>query len=86
MTETQSIAARGIGADDSRHVEHVRSLMDCGFYRAIGLTRDLIDAESAFDFYNCEENNLATSMSVGDVLIWTNGKRELCLNVGWSDL
>jgi hypothetical protein len=83
MTDRQCMLSRGIGGD---HVESVRSLMDCGFYRAVGLTRDFEDAESAFDFLNSEENNLADSMSVGDVLIWTNGKRELCLNVGWADL
>ena len=41
------------------------------------------DAESVFDHVNLET---AYSMNPGDVIVWANGKRELCLSKGWADI
>ena len=56
--------------------------MESGAYEAKVITPALADAEAVFDFINLKSKAVA-SMNPGDVIVWDNGQRELCLSIGW---
>jgi hypothetical protein len=55
-----------------------------GYYALTLTCPPILDtAESVFDHVNTETTY---SMNPGDVIVWSNGKRELCLSHGWASI
>lgn len=83
---------RGINVPSTQYViETVQALLNAGkAYKMIdshgALAENMPDAESVFDAMNLHgmNNELPVYMRVGDVIVWNNGKRELCLKNGWA--
>lgn len=81
-----SCAIRGIGCAVEHTVSRVRALIDSGNYGKLScnhLLNDCTDAEMVFDALNLSGE---AYMTVGDVVVWHNGKRELCLTEGWASI
>lgn len=70
---------------DDKAIALAKSLLNDGSFRMIpqGKLGDVKDAESVFDAMNtCGD----CYMTPGDVIVWNNGKRELCLSEGWATI
>lgn len=70
---------------DTKAISLAKSLLNDGSFRMIpqGCLGTMSDAESVFDKMNTEGDSY---MSVGDVIVWNNGKREFCLAEGWATI
>ena len=83
---------RGINVPSTQYViETVQALLNAGkAYKMVNphgaLAENMPDAESVFDAMNLHgiRNDLPVHAQVGDVIVWNNGKRELCLKNGWA--
>ena len=83
---------RGINVPSTQYViETVQALLDAGnAYKMVNphgaLDENMPDAATVFDAMNLHGMNhdLPVYMTVGDVIVWNNGKRELCLQNGWA--
>lgn len=82
---TEQVATlRGVYGDDEA-IALAKFLLNEGSFRMIpqGNLGNMTDAESVFDKMNTDGDSY---MSVGDVIVWNNGKRELCLSEGWASI
>lgn len=78
-----SATLRGFFGDD-KAVELAKKLLNEGAYRMTtgqGYIGDAEDSEAVFDALNTSGDSY---MTLGDVIVWNNGKRELCLAEGWA--
>lgn len=84
----EGIKVRGMGMTSYAHASFIRNLLDDGYMKMVKIDESipaLDNAEEVFDAVN-QTGALTDSgayMTVGDVIIWCNGKRELCLQRGW---
>lgn len=70
---------------DAEAVKAATLGMETGVYDAKVMTPPMADAEAVFDFINLESKHVA-SMNPGDVIVWANGQREVCLSMGWAPI
>lgn len=70
---------------DANAISIAEQLIDAGSYRMIvqGSLANMKDSEAVFDALNTSEDSY---MCPGDVIVWNNGKRELCLSEGWATI
>ena len=85
ISNDQALAIRG-RFGDKEAIETARNLLDNGNYVMLNAREVLAtatDAEEVFDALNMSQDHY---MTVGDVIVWNNGKRELCLGNGWATI
>ena len=85
VTETHGMGLMGLYGDKLA-IEIARELLDAGKFEIAQGGNKLPrcdDTESVFDAMNMSEES---HMSVGDVIVWNTGKRELCLKQGWATI
>ena len=85
LSTDQALAIRGRFGDAMAIVTAQELLASDGY--AMLNARDVLanckDAEEVFDALNMSDDHY---MTVGDVIVWNNGKRELCLGQGWATI
>lgn len=83
LSSAETFILRGFSGENAAK-ELARELLDAGKYEMVKCDDYRLprcdDPEQVFDRMNLDSGNY---MSVGDVIVWNNGKRQLCLNVGW---
>ncbi len=86
-----SATVRGIGCTERQMTDAVQVLLAHGhIYKMVNphgaLDKNMESAGDVFDAMNEKGvyDNLPVHMAVGDVIVWNNGKRELCLPDGWA--
>lgn len=83
LTNEQEVVIRGIFGNNAQ-VTLAKELLDAGKYEMVKCDDYRLprceNEEQVFDRMNLDSGN---HMSVGDVIVWNNGKRQLCLNDGW---
>ncbi len=80
---SMAMAIRGVYGDDIQ-VSIVKSLLDSGRYVPVATFQGYeADAEELFDVINTKTDQY---MTVGDVILWDNGKREIPLSKGWQTI
>ena len=57
--------------------------LNAGTFSLVTVAPAMADAEAVFDWVNLESDR---SMNMGDVILWGNGRREVCLLTGWADI
>lgn len=84
VSTDQFLTVRGIYGD-AKAIALAKQLIDAGSYRMImqGSLANMKDAEAVFDAMNTSGDSY---MCPGDVIVWNNGKRELCLSEGWATI
>lgn len=86
ITVTESVILRGMSGETAAK-ELARELLDAGKYEMVKCGDYRLprcgDEEQVFDLMNLDSGNF---MAVGDVIVWNNGKRQLCLNAGWATI
>lgn len=84
VSTPQIMALRGHCGYESA-VVLAQKLLNEGSYKMIpqGCLGTMKDAEAVFEAMNTSGDSY---MTPGDVIVWNNGKRELCLGVGWATI
>lgn len=84
VSTDQFMTLRGWFGDETA-VALAQKLLNEGSYRMIGqgVLGNMENAEHVFDALNTSGDSY---MTPGDVIVWNNGKRELCLAEGWASI
>lgn len=77
-------------ADQNGVLEIVKKMIDAGEYKMVPVLSEPVQtSEEFFDWANMKLPKIKEDepgMNFGDIILWNNGQRELCLEVGWTNI